>query len=126
MDVYSETGEILQEYDLSAGYLREETVTLHHEAVEGVKEVFHYETIREYPNGGKDVKKVVDVPGVQAKDAYDEQVKRLIYTPYTPEELSERERRRKEAEAKAEAERTRLDDIEAALIELAALMTGGE
>ncbi len=44
----------------------------HHEAVKEIKEKFHYEVIKEYANGGKDVKKVVDVASVEPKDAYDE------------------------------------------------------
>lgn len=67
--------------DLTKGYLKQETQTVHHDAVAGVEEVSHYETIREYPNGGKDVKKVVDVKAVPAQDAYDEEVEVQRYSP---------------------------------------------
>ena len=30
----------------------------------------HYETVAEYPNGGRDVRKVIDVPGVPAQAAW--------------------------------------------------------
>jgi hypothetical protein len=52
-----------------------------------VKEKFHYETIAEYPNGGKDVKKIVDVEEVKAKDAWDEEIPIQKYILYTAEEL---------------------------------------
>ena len=52
-----------------------------------VKEKYHYETIAEYPNGGKDVKKVVDVEAVEAKEAWDEEIPIQKYILYTAEEL---------------------------------------
>ena len=74
----------LKEYDLEKGYLVDdeikvphEAVTVHHEAVAHVEEQGHYEVIREYPNGGKDVMWVVDVPYVEGCDAYDEEVSYL-------------------------------------------------
>lgn len=87
-EVYDESGKLLEEFDLSIGWLKPSTRTEHHEAVEGVEEVWHWETIAEYPNGGKDVKKVVDVPGVEAKDTWDEKIPIYIYIPYTEEELA--------------------------------------
>ena len=86
--------------DLTKGYLKQETQTVHHDAVEAVEEVSHYETIAEYPNGGKDVRKVVDVPGVAAQDAYDEEVEVQRYVLYTAEELAAQEEARKKQEAK--------------------------
>lgn len=59
----------------------------HHEAVAEVKEQFHYETIREYPNGGKDVKKVIDVEYVEPKEAYDEYEDVLKIEPLNETEL---------------------------------------
>lgn len=87
MEIYNESMERIDAPDLSLGWLENSTRTLHHEAVEGVEEKFHYETIAEYPNGGKDVRKVIDVPGVEAQEAWDEEIQIQIYHPYTPEEL---------------------------------------
>ena len=87
MEIYNENMELIDNPGLALGKFIPSTRTVHHEAVEGVSEVWHYETIAEYPNGGKDVKKVVDVPGVQARDAWDEEIPILIYVPYTQEEL---------------------------------------
>lgn len=84
-------GNVITEYDLSLGYLTEESEIVHHDAVEGIEEVGHWKTVAEYPNGGKDVTWVIDVQGVAACEAYDEQVPYQTYTPYTPEELARRQ-----------------------------------
>lgn len=87
-EVYDEAGNLVENPDLTLGRLKADTRTVHHDAVEGVEEVWHWKTIAEYPNGGKDLEKVVDVPGVEAKDAWDEKVPIYIYILYTPEELA--------------------------------------
>lgn len=69
MKIIDELGNTIENPDLELGYLKQDKEIIHHDAVEGVKEKYHYETITEYPNGGKDVKKVIDVEGVKAKDA---------------------------------------------------------
>lgn len=96
MKIIDESGNIVENPDLEKGYLEPAKETVHHEAVEEVKEEFHYETIAEYPNGGKDVKKVVDVEGVEAKDAQDEEVDVMKYVLYTEAELTQRLDRYKE------------------------------
>lgn len=90
-EIYNEQMERIEHPDLTLGYLRPGMRTEHHEAVEGVQEVWHYETVAEYPNGGKDVQKVVDVPGVEAREAWDEEIPIQIYVPYTQEELDRME-----------------------------------
>ena len=86
-EIYNENMERIENPDLSLGYLTDSTRTEHHEAVDGVQEVWHYETVAEYPNGGKDIRKVVDVPGVEAREAWDEEIPIQIYVPYTQDEL---------------------------------------
>ena len=86
-EIYNENMERIEHPDLTLGYLKPGTRTEHHEAVEGVQEIWHYETVAEYPNGGKDVRKVVDVPGVEAQAAWNEEIPIQIYVPYTQEEL---------------------------------------
>ncbi len=73
---------ILDDYDLSKGYLTEEIITKHKEEVQEVKEIGHWETIKEYPNGGKDVEWVVDVPGVEYQPARDIEEIITVYVPY--------------------------------------------
>lgn len=86
-EVYNEAMEPIENPDLSLGYLTDSTRTVHHEAVDGVEEQFHYVIITEYENGGKDVEKVIDVPGVEAQPAWDEEIPIQIYHQYTQEEL---------------------------------------
>ena len=95
-----------EQINLELGYLRPESIiSIHHKAVEEVKEVGHYEVIAEYPNGGKDVIWVIDVPGIEAKEAWDEYEDIQRYVLYTEEELTakEAEKKAKEEEAKLNA-----------------------
>lgn len=88
----------LTNFDLTRGYLKDDKLFIkHHDAVKEVKERGRYETVAEYPNGGKDVKWIIDVPGVEAKEAYDEYEDIQIYVPYTEEELAKLERERYES-----------------------------
>ena len=111
--------------DLSLGHLVEEEVFVaHHPAVEEVPEQWHYETIQEYPGGGKDVVKVVDVPGVEAKDAWDEYETIKRYVPYTEEELAalDAKRNKPTLESRVDVLETTTDDM----ILLMAELIGGE
>lgn len=91
MRILDENNIEIIEPDLSLGHLVEEKVFIaHHPAVEAVPERWHYETVNDYLNGGKDVVKVIDVPGVAAKDAWDEYETIQRYIPYTEAELEER------------------------------------
>ena len=90
-EIYNEQMERIENPDLSLGYLKSSIRIEHHEAVEGVEEQWHYETIAEYPNGGKDVEKVIDVHGVEAREAWDKEIPIQIYVLYTQEELDAKE-----------------------------------
>lgn len=111
----------LEDIDLNAGKLVDETITVHHDAVEGVEEVSHVEVLKEYyetgPDGepvldedghkivfGKDVKTIIDVPGVEAKPAYDEQEEIQRYIPYTAEELDKIAKEKTDTQASAAVE----------------------
>lgn len=97
--------------DLTKGYLKSETQTIHYDAVAGVEEVSHYE-YKTYPNGGKDRWKVVDVPGVAAKEAYDEEVEVQRYVLYTADELAAQAEAKKKAEEAAAAEAKKKAELE--------------
>lgn len=125
MRILDETNAEITAPDLSLGRLVEEEVFVaHHPAVEAVPERWHYETIREYPGGGRDVRKVIDVPGVQAKDAWDEYETIRRYVPYTEKELSalEEERNKPTLEDRVGTLETTTDDM----ILLMADLIGGE
>ena len=100
MKIIDENGAAIENPDLTLGYLVDDTEPVEHPAVEGVEEVSHYETVAEYPNGGEDVQRVVDVPGVPAQAAWTEQMPVQRYIRYTAEELAAQEEARKKQEAK--------------------------
>ena len=112
-EIYNENMERIEHPDLTLGYLKSGTRVEHHNAIESVTEVWHYETVAKYPNGGKDIRKVVDVPGVAAQAAWDEEIPIQIYIPYTQEELN-----RMEAERNKPAMEDRLIALEEENIQL--------
>ncbi len=92
MDIYDEQGNPVTDYDPAKGRLEMQKRIHHHEAVEAVEEQGHWETVAEYPEtGGRDVQWVVDVPGVEAQEAWDEEETYWLYIPYTEEELAQME-----------------------------------
>ena len=144
MKIIDSNGVEIATPDLTKGYLKPETQTVHHDAVAGVEEVSHYET-ETLPDGtpaiyydadgrekGRDVRKVVDVPGVDPQPAWDEEVPVQRYILYTAEELAAQAEAKKKAEAaaaaaakkKAELETVpgRMDALEAANDDLVLMM----
>ena len=113
MKIIDETGAVVENPDLTLGYLTDDTQPLEHPAQEAVAEVAHYETVAEYPGGGRDVQRVVDVPGVPAKPAWTEQLPIKRYIRYTTEELAAQEEARKKAEAREKLPE-RVDALETA------------
>lgn len=118
------------DYDL--GYTENETIVIaHHDPIEAVEEQWHYEVERVYPNGGRDLKRVIDVKGVEAREAWDETEEILRWHPYSEQELADRkaeeeaaaaeerelERLAAEREAAIAAENARLKAQVAALLE---------
>lgn len=92
MDIYDGQGNPVTDFDPAKGRLEMQKRMHHHEAVEAVEEQGHWETVAEYPEtGGKDVQWVVDVPGVEAQEAWDEEETYWLYIPYTEEELAQME-----------------------------------
>lgn len=100
MKILDETGAVMENPDLTLGYLTDDTEEITHPAVEGVEEQWHWETVTEYPNGGRDVQKIVDRPGIQAQEEWVEQVPIQKYVRYTAEELAAQEKERQKQEAK--------------------------
>lgn len=89
--------------DYRLGKLSDDRIFIkHHEAVEAVKEKGHLETVQEYPNGGRDVEWIVDVEGVDAKDAWDEYENIKRYIKFTEEELKVNAERELESLTKSE------------------------
>ena len=82
-----EKTEELNDIDFSKGYLVDDSIVIHIPEQQEVVEQFHYETVREYPNGGKDVKKVIDVEGKPYIAEHDETENIQVYITYTEQEL---------------------------------------
>ena len=120
MKIIDETGAAVENPDLTLGYLTDDTQPLEHPAQEAVAEVAHYETVAEYPSGGRDVQRVVDVPGVPARPAWTEQLPIKRYIRYTAEELAAQEEARKKQEAKDKLPET-VAALQAALADADAL-----
>lgn len=90
MEIYNERMAPVENPDLRLGWLEDSVRRVTHEATPAVREVWHYETVAEYPNGGRDVARVVDVPGVSTREAWEESIPIRIYHPYTQEERLQR------------------------------------
>lgn len=120
MKIIDETGAVVENPDLTLGYLTDDTLPLEHPAQEAVAEVAHYETVAEYPSGGRDVQRVVDVPGIPARPAWTEQLPIKRYIRYTAEELAAQEEARKKQEAKDRLPET-VEALRAALADADAL-----
>lgn len=90
MRIFDEAGKELQAeaVDCKKGRLVEDRLLItRHKAVEAVAEKGHWETVKEYPNGGKEVEWVVDVPAVEARDAWDEYEDIMRYIPFDEQTL---------------------------------------
>ena len=124
MKILDETGAVIERPDLTLGYLISGTEPVEHPAVAAVPETSHYETVAEYPGGGRDVRRVIDVPGVPGREAWTEQVPVQKYLRYTAEELAAQEEERKKAEEQADLPGTvadlmqQLTDLQLAVCEL--------
>lgn len=113
MEVYNERMEPVENPDMSLGWIEETVRTIAHEAVPAIPAVWHYVTAAEYENGGRDVVKVIDVPGTEAKEAWEENIPIGIYHPYTQEELEEIE-----AEKNRATPQEQLQKMEEAMISM--------
>lgn len=115
MKIIDESGAVLTtEPDLQVGYLVDDVEVVHHDAVEGTAPQWHRETAK-LPDGslaiyyrdgkeiGRDMVKVIDVPGVDPQPAWDEEVPVMRYIRYTAEELAQREKEKQEAQQRQEA-----------------------
>lgn len=134
MKIIDETGVVLTtEPDLEAGYLVEDVEVIHHDAVEGTAPQWHRETAK-LPDGslaiyyrdgkeiGRDMVKVIDVPGVDPQPAWDEEVPVMRYIRYTAEELAQREKEKQEAQQRQEV----LDKLPETLAALQAAQTDAD
>lgn len=98
MKIYDKNDNPIKNPDLTLGYLTpDKRLIAHHEAVEAVAEVWHHEVTKVYPNGGKEVKRVIDVPATPAKDAWDEFEDIQRYIEYTTDQMAAMARAKRDA-----------------------------
>lgn len=93
MKIYdvTETQELnFGELDLDNGRLIDKEKIIHHEEIKMVQEKGHYQVMATYPNGGRDIAYVIDVPAQEGRPAYDEHIAYQIYLPYSREYLHNR------------------------------------
>lgn len=83
-------------YDLTKGKLVDDTITTIIQAVQGQKEVGHYEVVATYPNGGQDVEWIVDKPYIEAQPQREETEQIQVYIPFTAEEKAQYDQQRYE------------------------------
>lgn len=99
--------EILNDYDLDLGYLKTDRIFIrHHEEIAEVPCQSHVEVIAEYPNGGKDIIEVVDVPYSPAIPAWDEYEKIKVFIPYDEVAVSFKKNERYEKTVEMNIRRT--------------------
>ena len=92
--------------DLSKGKLENDTLIEHIPEQQEIQEQWHYETIKEYPNGGKDVEKVIDVVGQPYIAEHDEVEYILVYKPFSEQEIKVIDNNNRIAELKQKLEDT--------------------
>ena len=88
--IFDENGVEITAPDYEKGYLKPDSLfIMHHEAIEAVEEKGHWKTVAEYPNGGKDVEWVIDVPKIEAAEAWDEYEEIQRFVAYTEKEIAD-------------------------------------
>ena len=92
--------------DLSKGKLENDTLIEHIPEQQEIQEQWHYETVKEYPNGGKDVEKVIDVVGQPYIAEHDEVEDILVYKPYSEQEIKVIKNNNRIAELKQKLQET--------------------
>lgn len=91
MRIFDKHDRELQGINENSGYLvKDSRFLMRHEAVEARAEKGHWETVKEYPNGGKDVEWVIDEPAMEAKEAWDEYEPILRFVEFTQSEIGQR------------------------------------
>lgn len=119
MLIYDENDILVEHPDLDIGKIMPDKMFKeHHPAIEAVEEVGHYEITAEYPNGGKDIAWIIDIPEVKAEESWDEYEDIYRYILYTQEELDAME----EAKNQPSPEE-RIAELEKKLNELTAVLS---
>lgn len=107
MRIFDETKTVeLTEYDLTKGYMKSDVIETEIPEQPAVEEQYHYEVVREYESGGRDVQKVVDVEAKAYLPARVEREEIGVYIPYTEREIKVMAAQREMSELKAKLAET--------------------
>lgn len=88
MRVFDKTkSQELKEYDLEKGYLKNDILVKILPEQQEQEEISHFETLAEFPNGGKSVIKVIEKEGVPYLPEREQKEIINVYIEYTAEEL---------------------------------------
>lgn len=116
MKVYNQNKtEILGDLDTfnsTAGRLVDDTIDVTFPGRPKIKRVTHFEIIKVYENGGKDVVEVVDVEGQEEEETHVEKTPIKIFIPYTEEEIEEIEREKAQAQLRELEEQKKRENLE--------------
>lgn len=102
----------LETFDISNGKLVDDTIDITIPGRPKIERVTHFETIKVYENGGKDVVEVVDVEGQEEEETHVEKTPIKIFIPYTAEELEEIEREKAQAQLRELEEQKKRENLE--------------
>lgn len=88
MRIFDSTKTIeLTEYDLTQGYLQKDTLEIIVEEQLPLEEQSYYIIVNEYPNGGQEVKKIIQTEALPYIPAHIQTEEIQVYIPYTEAEL---------------------------------------
>lgn len=102
----------LDTFDASNGKLIDDTIDVTIPGRPAIERKTHYETVKVYENGGKDVIEVVDVEGQEAEEAHVEHVPVKVYVEYTEEERAEIEHEKAQAQLRELEEQKKRENLE--------------
>lgn len=78
MVIFDENWNVVENPDLSLGFLLESSKDIEHAWIIDSQEEGHWETIKEYPNGGKDIEWIIDSPQEGHWETRDSETKEIV------------------------------------------------
>lgn len=122
--VVDKFGKEIQNPDLEKGYITETIDVIKHPKIPAQEGKSHEEVVKEYPNGGKDLRIVWDELPVEGKPAWEETIIKQVYIEYTPKELEQREKEKHLSQLKQRTVEEQLTELQVALAEVFEVLSG--
>lgn len=102
----------LETFDSSAGKLVDDTIDVTIPGRPAIERKTHFETVKVYDNGGKDVVEVVDVEGQEAEETHVEHVPVKVFIEYTEEERAEIEHEKAQLQLRELEEQKKRENLD--------------